>query len=102
MNFLSYSLHLNVSSTFILTILRANGRNYLWSIGLGLCSLLGKSNRMVSHLTTLPNSCGLLHEDPWRRKWQPTPVFLPRESHGQKSLAGYSPRGRKSQTQLSD
>ena len=32
---------------------------------------------------------------PWRRKWQPTPVFLPGESHGQRSLAGYSPRGRK-------
>ena len=25
----------------------------------------------------------------WRRKWQPTPVFLPGESHGQRSLAGY-------------
>ena len=31
----------------------------------------------------------------WRRKWQPTPVFLPGESHGQRSLGGYSPRGRK-------
>ena len=30
-------------------------------------------------------------EDPWRRKGQPTPVFLPRESYGQWSLAGYSP-----------
>ena len=30
---------------------------------------------------------------PWRRAWQPTPVFLPVESHGQSSLAGYSPRG---------
>ena len=29
---------------------------------------------------------------PWRRKWQPTTVFLPRESHGQRSLVGYSPR----------
>jgi len=28
---------------------------------------------------------------PWSRAWQPTPVFLPRESHGQRSLAGYSP-----------
>ena len=28
---------------------------------------------------------------PWRRKWQPTPVFLPGKSHGQKSLAGCSP-----------
>ena len=27
----------------------------------------------------------------WRRAWQPTPVFLPGESHGQRSLAGYSP-----------
>ena len=30
---------------------------------------------------------------PWRRAWQPTPVFLPRESHGQRSLAGYRPSG---------
>ena len=28
---------------------------------------------------------------PWRRKWQPTPGFLPGEPHGQMSLAGYSP-----------
>ena len=28
---------------------------------------------------------------PWRRAWQPTPVSLPGESHGQKSLEGYSP-----------
>ena len=32
---------------------------------------------------------------PWRRAWQPTPVFLPGASHGQRSLAGYSPWGRK-------
>ena len=32
---------------------------------------------------------------PWSRKWQPTPVFLPGESHGQRSLAGYSPWGYK-------
>ena len=29
----------------------------------------------------------------WRRKWHPTPVFLPGESHGQKSLEGSSPWG---------
>ena len=39
---------------------------------------------------------------PWRRKWQPTPVFLPGESHGQKSLVGYSPWVAKSQTRFSD
>ena len=32
---------------------------------------------------------------PWRREWQPTPVFLPGESHEQRSLAGYSPGGHK-------
>ena len=32
---------------------------------------------------------------PWRRAWQPTPVFLPGESHRQRSLAGCSPSGRK-------
>ena len=30
---------------------------------------------------------------PWRRKWQPTPVFLLGKFHGQRSLAGYSPWG---------
>ena len=30
-----------------------------------------------------------VREIPWRRAWQPTPVFLPGESHGQRSLAGY-------------
>ena len=34
-------------------------------------------------------------EDPQRRKWLPTPVFLPGESHGHRSLAGYSPWGHK-------
>ena len=38
----------------------------------------------------------------WRKKWQPTPVFLPGESHGQRNLLGYSPWGRKSWTRLSN
>ena len=32
---------------------------------------------------------------PWRREWQPTTVFLPGKSHGQRSLLGYSPWGHK-------
>ena len=32
-------------------------------------------------------------EDPWRRKWQPIPVFLPGKSHGQRSLVDYGPWG---------
>ena len=38
--------------------------------------------------------CGLdswLSKIPWRKEWQPTPVFLPGGSHGQRSLVGYSP-----------
>ena len=38
----------------------------------------------------------------WRRKWQPTPVFLPGESQGQRSQAGYSQWGRKSWAWLSN
>ena len=37
----------------------------------------------------------------WRRMWQPTEVLLPGISHGQRSLVGYSPWGRKELTQLS-
>ena len=48
--------------------------------------------------------CGFdpcIQKIPWRRKLQPTPVLLPREIHAQRSLAGYSPWGCKSQTRLS-
>ena len=37
----------------------------------------------------------LSQEAPQERKWQPTPVFLPGASHGQRSLKGYSPWGLK-------
>ena len=36
-----------------------------------------------------------LGRSPRRRKWQPTPVFLPGESHGQRNLSGYGPWGLK-------
>ena len=42
--------------------------------------------------------CGFhpwLRKIPWRRAWPPTPAFLPGESHGQRSQAGYCPKGRK-------
>ena len=37
--------------------------------------------------------CPWVGKIPWRRAWRPTPVFLPGESHGQRSLVGYSPWG---------
>ena len=36
----------------------------------------------------VPSWLGMI---PWRRKWQPTPVFLPGSTHGQRSLVGYGP-----------
>ena len=42
------------------------------------------------------NRCGFsfwVRKNPWRRKWQPTPVFLPGKTHGQRSLVDYSPWG---------
>ena len=50
-------------------------------------------NNLLAMQETKVKSMGW--EDPWRRKWQPTPVFLPGESYGQRSLAGYSPWGHK-------
>ena len=51
----------------------------------------------VKHLSTMWESQvqSLGREVPWRRKWQSTPVLLPGKSHGQRSLVGYSPWGRK-------
>ena len=40
-----------------------------------------------------PGSIPGSEKTPWRRAWQPTPGFLPGESHGQRSLVGYSPPG---------
>ena len=48
--------------------------------------------------------CGFdpqIEKIPWRRKWQPTAVFLPGKSHGQRSLVGYSRRVAKSRMGLS-
>ena len=49
-------------------------------------------------LGLIPGSDPWVGKIPWRRKWQPTPVLLPGESHGGRSLVGYSPWGRKSDT----
>ena len=52
---------------------------------------------MVKRLSTMQETWvrSLGREDPWKRKWQSTPVLLPGKSHGQRSLVGYSPWGRK-------
>ena len=61
------------------------------SLGLPCC-LSGKIIHLPMQETWVPS---LGQEDPWRRKWQPTPVSLPGKSHEQRSLAGYSSEGHK-------
>ena len=48
----------------------------------------GSDGKESAHNAGHPGS-----EDPWGTEWQPTPVFLPGEFHGQKSLMGYGPWG---------
>ena len=51
--------------------------------------------QMVKSLPAVRETCvpSLSREGPLRREWLPTPGFLPGESHGQRSLVGYSPWG---------
>ena len=53
--------------------------------------------QLVNHLPAMQETevQSWVRKIPWRRAWQPTPVFLPGESHGKRSLAIYSPSGRK-------
>ena len=55
----------------------------------------GSAGKESTHNAGDVGSISGLGRSPWRRKWQLTPVFLPWESHGQRSLAGYSPWSRK-------
>ena len=47
--------------------------------------------QMAKNPPTMRETC--VGKIPWRRKWQPIPVSLPGESHGQRSSVGYSPWG---------
>ena len=52
---------------------------------MGRCKPLGSLNSFFSYAPQLSGA--------WRRQWHPTPVLLPRKSHGQRSLVGYRPWG---------
>ena len=43
------------------------------------------------HILSNKNVITCILKNPWKRKWQPAPVFLPAKSHGQRSLVDYSP-----------
>ena len=61
------------------------------------CELASLVAQMVKNLPQCrrPGFDHWVGKIPWRRVWPPTPVFLPGKYHGQRSLAGYSPWGRK-------
>ena len=57
-----------------------------------------QKEEMSSQFPSLGSGSGLnpqVRKIPWRKEWQPTPVFLPGEFHGQRNLMGYSPWSRK-------
>ena len=75
----------------------------IWS---GVCisswaSLVTQRKRILLQLRR-PGFHPWVRNIPWRRKWQPTPVFLPGKSHGQRSLVGYRPWGYKTWTRLNE
>ena len=65
------------------------------------CTIVAACNSQPRWLSGKPSTCQRRRSNfnpwvgqiPWRRKWQPPPIFLPGESHGQTSQAGYSPWG---------
>ena len=69
-------------------------------MSLAACS---RASQMAQGVKNLPANAGdsetgfdpWVGKIPWSRKWQPTPVFMPRKFHGQRSLVGYNPWGRK-------
>ena len=61
----------------------------------GFACLLAFVSKQVGPLNP-SEQVSYMHAGPpkeWRRKWQPTPVFMPGKFHGQRNLAGYSPWG---------
>ena len=74
----------------------------LRNLGLWICAGLYTSQVVLVVTNLIPSQCrihkrpwvwSLGGEDPQRRAWQPAPVFLPGESHGQRHLVAYSPWG---------
>ena len=79
-------------------------RLILWSLMQSILRMVHvnlKINYLVTLLDGMSYRC-LLNYLVWRRQWPPTPVLLPRKSHGRRSLVGCSSWGRQSRARLSD
>ena len=87
--------------SFCVTYIKKPGK---YGTKIGVCQVaLGIRGKESTCQCRRQKTCGFgpwVRKIPWRRKWQSTPVFLPGESHGQRSLMGYSPWGHKSWTWL--
>ena len=94
-------LHIHVLSSIIHNSHKVEATNLSINRLMGLpCSSKGKESACMQRRR--PRFDPWVGKILWRREWQPTPVFLPGESHGQRSLAGYSPWDCKESERLSD
>ena len=84
-----------MQNTFYLFWEQLKDRTHWTCIGLRTSLPVAKNPPANAGDTRETGSIPGLRRIPWRREWQPTPVFLPGESHGQRSLEGYSPWGLK-------
>ena len=71
-----------------------SSRGRIWTCIVGASLVPQMVKNLPANAGDTGSVLGLVRS-PWRREWQPTPVFLPEESHGQRSLVGYSPWGHK-------
>ena len=87
-------------SSFLLLLLNAS----CYKCSFPLVTSLNWASQVVLVVKNLPANAGdskrqefdpWIRKIPWNRKWQPIPIFLPGKFHAQRSLAGYSPWGRK-------
>ena len=83
------------NQAFLTVLMRKVGDHDLWLHTWGEGLPWGLSGKESTCQGRRPGSDPWVWRIPWRRAWQPTPVFLPGESHGQRCLVGYSPWGRK-------
>ena len=65
------------------------------SLNLSVCLFASLVAQMVRNLPAMrrPEFIPWVGKIPWGREWPPTPIFLPGEFHGQRSIEGYSPWG---------
>ena len=67
------------------------GKFFITAFGRALPPPYNVGSSVYIHTHTHTRAHTHTHPHPWKRKWQPSPVFLPGEFHGQRSLVGYSP-----------